>query len=232
MSSRYQTAEESKQSHMQQMGPELGAQFSELWQRVVKVHVYWGEFIEMFGSKPERLEIMNGSAPAFFHMVQGELGDSILLQLSRITDKTEIGKRKNLTIRNLPGLMADESARTEVQDLVDVAVEKTESCRAHRNKLIAHDDLLIALQDEKAEPVSAPTKREIDEALRAIAAVMQAVNLHLCGSDMIFDTGNPRVHGFVELLYVMRAGLKAGEEREERLRAGKYTADDLKHEDL
>jgi hypothetical protein len=232
MSSRYQTAEESKQSHIEKMGPELGAQFAELWQRVVKVHVYWGEFIEMFGAKPERLDLMNASAPAFFHMLQGELSDSILVQLSRITDQTEIGKRKNLTIRNLPGLMPDEQARAEVQGLLDIAVKKTESCRSHRNKLIAHDDLLVALQDRKAEPLSAPTKREIDEALAAIAAVMRAVSLHLSDSDMIFDTGNPRVHGFVELLYVMRDGLRAREAREERLRAGKYTQDDLKHDAL
>jgi hypothetical protein len=198
----------------------------------VKVHVYWGEFVEMFSTKQSRLEIMNESAPAFFHMLQGELGDSILLQLSRITDKAEIGKRRNLTIRNLPGLITDEPAHTEVQHLVDIAVEKTESCRAHRNRLIAHDDLILALQEEKAEGVLAPTKREISEALRAIAAVLRQVSLHLSDSDMMFDTGHPRVHGFVELLYVMRDGLKAREQREERLRSGKYTADDLKHEDL
>jgi hypothetical protein len=58
------------------------------------------------------------------------------------------------------------------------------------------------------------------------------VSVHFTDSDMMFDMGNPRVHGFVELLYVMRDGLKAREAREERLRADKYTEDDLKHEDL
>src|SRR5882672_6368577 len=82
MSSRYQTAEESKQSHIQQMGPELGAQFSELWQRVVRAHVYWGEFVEMFSTKPKRLDLMNRSAPAFFNMLQHELADTVFLHLS------------------------------------------------------------------------------------------------------------------------------------------------------
>jgi hypothetical protein len=50
MSSRCLTAEESKQGHMQQMRPEPGAQFSELWQRVVRAHVYRGEFVQMFSS--------------------------------------------------------------------------------------------------------------------------------------------------------------------------------------
>jgi AbiU2 len=194
--------------------------------------VYWGEFIEMFGTKPSRLDIMNESAPTFFHMVRTELSDVILLQLSRITDKPVVAGHKTLTIRNLPSLISDGTARLAISALVDAALEKTKTCRDHRNMLIAHDNLLLALQDKKAELVSAPTKREIDEALKAIAEVMRSVSMHLSDSDMIFDTGNPRVHGFVELLYVMRDGLKAREGREERLRAGKYTADDLKHEDL
>lgn len=226
------TAAEAKADNIEKMGPELGAQFSELWQRVVKVHVYWGEFIEMFGTKESRLDIMNESAPAFFHMLQTELSAMILLQLSRITDKPVVAGHKTLTIRNLPSLITDDTARLAVSALVDAALAKTEKCRAHRNMLIAHDNLHLALQDEKAEAVSAPTKREVDEALKAIAEVMRSVSLHLGDSDMIFDTGNPRVHGFVELLYVMRDGLRAREEREERLRAGKYTPDDLKREPL
>jgi hypothetical protein len=180
---------------------------------------------------PSRLDIMNESAPAFFHMLRAELSDMILLQLSRITDKPVVGGHKTLTIRNLPSLISDGTARLAIAALVEMALEKTKTCRDHRNMLIAHDNLNLALQD-KAEFVSGPTKREIDEALKAIAEVMRAVSMHLSDSDMIFDAGNPRVHGFVELLYVMRDGLKTRKEREERLRAGKYTPDDLKHEDL
>jgi hypothetical protein len=226
------TAAEAKADNIEKMGPELGAQFSELWQRVVRVHVYWGEFIEMFGTKEARLDLMNESAPAFFHMLRSELSDMILLQLSRITDKPVVAGHKTLTIRNLPSLITDDTARFAVSALVDAALAKTETCRTHRNMLIAHDNLHLALQDKKAKLVSALTKREIDEALKAIAEVMRSVSLHLCDSDVIFDTGNPRVHGFVELLYVMRDGVRARVEREERMRSGKYTPDDLKHEDL
>lgn len=226
------SAEEIKAHNIEEMGPELGAQFSELWQRVVRVHFYWGEFIEMFGTKPSRLDLMNESAPAFFHMLRTELSDMILLQLSRITDKAKVGGHQTLTIRNLPSLITDDAARVSVNALVDLALEKTKKCRSHRNMSIAHDNLNLALQDKRAESVSAPTKREIDEALKAIAEVMRAVSLHFTDSDMIFDTGNPRVHGFVELLYVMRDGLKARKERVDRLRAGKYTADDLKPDSL
>lgn len=232
MSSRYQTAEESKQRHMQQMGPELGAQFSELWQRVVMAHIYWGEFVEMFSTKPGRLDIMNGSAPAFFHMLQDELSDMMLLRLSRVTDKQISGGQKNLTIRNLPGLISDVTTRDAVQRLVDVAVAKTETARAHRNSVIAHDDLLLALNDPAARVLDQATKHEIDEALTAIGEVLRAVNKHFCDSDLMFDWGNPRLQGFVDLLYVMRDGLKVRQDRQDRLSTGTYTADDLRHDDL
>jgi AbiU2 len=103
------TAGEIKAHNIEKMGPELGAQFSELWQRVVKVHVYWGEFIEMFRTKPSRLDVMNESAPAFFYMLRTELADMILLQLSRVTDKPVVAGHKTLTIRNLPSLIVDDT---------------------------------------------------------------------------------------------------------------------------
>jgi AbiU2 len=232
MSSRFRTEEEVKQDHIAKMGPDLGPQFSALWLRVVKAHVYWGEFLEMFSTKPERLEVMNRAAPAFFHMLQGELGQSILLHLSRITDKQETGRQKNLTIRNLPGLITDAAVKAQVQGLVDDALAKTEVCRAHRNSLIAHDDLLLALNDSDARSLDPATKADVDAALKAIGEVLRVVNLHFTDSDMMFDLGNPRVEGFVDLLYVMNDGLKAREERGERIRTGKYRPDDFKREQL
>jgi hypothetical protein len=232
MSERYQNADEIKRRNVEKMGPELGAQFAELWQRVVRVHVHWAEFVEMFGTKPERLKLMNRTAPAFFHMLRSELGDMVLLHLSRLTDKPEMKGQKNLTIRNLPSLIKEEPIRTVVAELVKTALKKTESCRARRNRLIAHDDLRLALKDPKARSLDSATKSEVDGAVRAIGAVLHAVNMHYFDSDMIFKMPGPRIQGVVELLYVLRDGLKAGEEREKRMRSGKGTDEDFRHDEL
>ncbi|HEV3183552.1 MAG TPA: hypothetical protein VGZ49_01660 [Xanthobacteraceae bacterium] len=229
MSARYQNADEIKQRYIEKMGPDLGAQFAELWQRVVRVHVYWAEFIEMFGTKPGRLDLMNSTAPAFFHMVRGELGDMLLLHLSRLTDKPEMKGQKNLTICNLPLLIKEEPIRTVVAGLVETALEKTKSCRARRNKLIAHNDLPLALKDPKARELDSTTKSDIDEAVRAIGAVLHAVNMHYFESDTVFKRPGARINGVVELLYVIRDGLKAREEREKRIESGQGTDDDFRH---
>jgi hypothetical protein len=81
----HRTAEESKQANIEAMGPDLGVQFSELWQRVVRAHIYWEEYMELFG-KRERVDLLNQSAPAFFNMLQNELSDIIVLHLTRLTN--------------------------------------------------------------------------------------------------------------------------------------------------
>lgn len=232
MEQRYQNAEQIKQRNIEKMGPELGAQYTELWQRVVRINVYWAEFIEMFGTKPGRLDMMNRAAPAFFHMLRTELSDMMFLHLSRLTDKPEMGKQKNLTIRNLPSLIKDGATRTAVEQLVKIALEKTEKCRERRNRRIAHDDLWLALNDPKAKPLDEPSKIEIDEAVQSIGAVLQAVNVYYFDADMIFKMLGPRIHGFVELLYIMHDGLKAREEWEKRLRSGRGTDDDFNRDEL
>src|SRR3979409_1675747 len=101
------TAEESKHKHIKEMGTALGTQFSEIWQQVAYLHFNWQEFIELFGTKPTRVELLNQVAPAFFHMVQKLLWEETLLHIARLTDAPRTAGRENLTIRNLPELVSD-----------------------------------------------------------------------------------------------------------------------------
>jgi hypothetical protein len=227
----HRTAEESKQANIEAMGPDLGAQFSELWQRVVRAHVYWEEYMELFG-KRERVDLLNQSAPAFFNMLQNELSDIIVLHLTRLTDKPEMFGQKNLTVRNLASFIKEEAERKEVEKLAEAAFAATKSCRARRNRAIAHDDLSLALNDKKARPLDTVSRKEVDDALAAIASVMNAVSMYVSNCELMFAGLGPRVHGAVELLYVMRDGVKVQVERETRMRSGKGTPEDYKRDSL
>jgi hypothetical protein len=68
--------------------------------------------------------------------------------------------------------------------------------------------------------------------VEAIGAVLHAVNSHYCNSDLILKMHGPRIHGVVELLYVMRDGVKAQEERKKRMRSGEGTDDDFRHDQV
>ena len=60
-------------------GEPLGALFSALWQEVAVLHFHWKEYVELFGTKPERIALLNRAAPHFFRMLQDELWESTLL---------------------------------------------------------------------------------------------------------------------------------------------------------
>jgi AbiU2 len=116
------SAEEVKKRNIEKMGEPLGTQFTALWNELAILYLYWGEYTELFGTKPSRIELMNQAAPAFFHMLQEELWESRLLHIARIADASATGGKTNLTRRNLPELIPDAAAKAKVTALVDAAI--------------------------------------------------------------------------------------------------------------
>jgi hypothetical protein len=214
------------------MGHPLGAQYSALWQEVAGIHLNWGEFVELYGTKPERLELINRAAGTFFRVVQDSLWEGTLLHLARLTDPSKSpGKdRLNLTIQNFPDLIDDEKTKQQVRELIGIAIEKTEFCRDWRNRHIAHRDLKLAL-DEPATPLAQADKAKVDAALKAIVDVMNMVDIYFTGSETDYGHWSPH-NGAVGLFYVIDDGLKAEEQRMERLHKSKPTEDDFKARDL
>jgi hypothetical protein len=60
------TAEQAKQDYIDKMGEPLGTQFAELWQEVARFHMKWLEYVELFGTKESRFDLMNQAAPCSF----------------------------------------------------------------------------------------------------------------------------------------------------------------------
>jgi hypothetical protein len=59
------SADEIKKTNVEKMGAPLGEVYSALWQEVAVGHFYWKEFVELFGTKPERITLLNETAPHF-----------------------------------------------------------------------------------------------------------------------------------------------------------------------
>jgi len=133
------TADQAKAKNIAKMGDVLGTQYSALWQEVAYLHMNWKEFVELFGTKAERIEIMNKAAPAFFRMVQDELFEVTLLSIARMTDPPQsMGKKNkaNLTIRNFPELIGHANTKAKVEKLLKDVEKQTEFARVWRNKRI------------------------------------------------------------------------------------------------
>lgn len=229
MSKRYFTAEEAKQDHVEKLGDELGNLYHELWNEVGQLHLKWNEYVELFGTDPSRIELLNNSASLFFRTVQESLWESTLLHITRLTDPSKSFKKDNLSIRRIPDLVDDEITETVIEQIND-AIEKSSFCRDWRNRRIAHKDLRLVV-DSQARPLKPASRAKVKDAIKSIATVLNTISEYYMDSTIAFDLTKGS-HGAVTLLYVLDDGLKASKEREERIKAGKYSREDLKHRTL
>jgi hypothetical protein len=174
-------------------------------EEVVWLHWNWAESVELFGSKPTRVELLNETAPAFFRMTQDALWEMTVLHIARLTDAPKSRGRANLTIRNLPELVYDGDARQAMAALIDAAVSKASFCCDWRNRHIAHRDLDLAL-DRAAVPQELASRKLVNEALRAVADVLDYLDGYYMDTTTYFGVG-PSIGNAVSLLHVLHDGL-------------------------
>jgi hypothetical protein len=219
------TADEVRAEHFTTMGPHLGPVYHALWNEVVWLHAKWKEYKELYGEKPTRVDLLNRTAGLFFRIVQDTLWEDALLHLARLTDPPRSAGKENLTLLQLPSLVDDHGLRGHLDALLTQAQAKTAFARDWRNRHIAHRDLAKAL-GEGAKPLTEASRNHVDEALRALAAVLNRVGAFYLKSETVFDVITPMT-GSVALLHVLRDGLAADERRLARLRAGQPDPDDF-----
>jgi hypothetical protein len=207
------------------MGEDLGKQYTVLYNEVAILHLYWKEFLELFGTNEKRLERLNQSAPGFFRMLQDELFQTNVLHIARLTDPTKSAGNANLTLHNLPDLVADKNLKNHLIGLLALANKATTFCRDLRNKRFAHYDLALAV-DGKAANVEEANKEKMNAALESLSAVLNAIESHYFKSGTVFEAITAH-QGAVALLYVLDDGVRRKEERENNILDGKILDSDL-----
>jgi hypothetical protein len=221
------TAEEVKQQRVDAMGPKLGRLYSLLVNECNLLHLEWTEYVELFGTRPERIDLLNQSAGRFFRMLQDRLWENALLHIARLTDASaSYGKRgkENVSILALPPLV-DSAIRPSLEALISAAEAGGKFARDWRNRRIAHRDLELALGGG-ATPLEPASRASVKKALASIADVLNALELHYLGMEIAYDFIHSNV-GAKALLYVLRDGIEARNAHELRLRSGKLLPEDL-----
>lgn len=203
------------------MGEPLGKQYTVLFRELTALHLYWKEFIELFGTNDKRIDRLNRSAPGFFQMVQEQQFETNMLHIARLTDPPKSVGKDNLTFLNLPNLVTDTSLKDHLDLLVEEAKTKTEFCREWRNRRFAHQDLLLATRDPKAVKLDAPRKETVNAALAALADVLNAIERHYFRGTCDFDAVWAH-KGAAALLFTLGFGVRAREEMENKIASGKF----------
>ncbi|MDX1251757.1 MAG: hypothetical protein IDH49_05830 [Gammaproteobacteria bacterium] len=180
------TAEEIEKEFASKMGGDLGRIFYALYKEVVWVHAKWQEYRKLFGTDSERIALLNRTASFFFNIVQDGIWEDVLLHISRLTDPPRSVGRDNLTIKLLPSLIQDNALRTEVEKLVAVCVERAEFAREHRNRRLAHRDLLHATEPPAA-PFSGISRAHIEQMLLALRNLMNRLDGHFRDTTVAYE---------------------------------------------
>ncbi|MDP9120057.1 MAG: hypothetical protein M3O15_01620 [Acidobacteriota bacterium] len=209
------TAEESKAKHIAAMGEELGSVYHALRQQVAWLSLKWSEYLVLFGTRESRVILLNRASPEFALMLQNTLFESVVLNITRLTDSPQMGKKENLSVQRLAELVSNPETKAAVGERVDEAISASRFCRDWRNRHIAHSDFHLALEQE-AKPLEPASRQGIQQAVAALDAVLNVMSQHYLLGPIAFGKFN---RGAESLLYVLDAGLHAEDARQERLRS-------------
>jgi AbiU2 len=213
------SAEQVREKHIRDMGPELGAVYNALSNDVAWLHAKWNQYRQLYARSPERIDFLNTVAGHFFGMIEDILLEDILLHSARLTDPPMSVGKGNLTLRRIPELVADVALRSELEELVEVAGKACESPRAWRHRRLAHRDLALALATS-SDPLPGVSRADIEATLRAIRAVLNRLEMQYWQSETAYQpfiVSGGEADSVVQYLLM---GVRAEQRHMERLRQG------------
>lgn len=212
------TAEEVKKEQQSIMGPELGSLYNLLYNETIWLHYKWTEFEELYGVNESRIKLMNQTAPFFFFIIQKVLWENILLGIARITDRSKIGDKKNISIQALPDLIENQELKEKIKIEIKEILLKTKFCRDWRNRWIAHYDYNLSL-DSNAQPLETANRKLLKESLKQITAFINILHDHYFKSRLMLDYIKSD-RGAHSLLHTLKDGLRERDNYFNRLSTG------------
>ncbi len=224
------TAAQAEIDNIAAMGTAIGKTYSALWQEVAWINKKWNQYVELFGTSPERIELLNRVAPSFFRTVQDSLLKDVLLHLARLTDPPKSAGRPNLSLLRLSQAVASTPIAAQAEALSSAALNACEFARDWRNRRLAHRDLDLAV-GLNPEPLAPASRASVKAAIASLSELLNLVSLHYSGSTTLFDLYT-RDADAANLLYVIRDGLLYDSEQIAKVKSGELPSSALKSKPL
>ncbi len=200
-------------------GDKLGDIYTILSNELTWLCWLWHEYTELFATE-SRLDIANNSAPFFFSIVQQNLWESVLLGISRLAGPKDTYRKQNLSLSRLVEMIdrteVKVDAKARLQQLVDVSF----FAKDWRDRHIAHRDLALSLGD-RSKPLASATKAQVDVCLSQAGDLLNAVSLSYTQTETAYSFPHGQ-QGAVDLLYVLRDGLRRRVEADAVVECGEY----------
>jgi hypothetical protein len=197
----------------------LRKSFDFLWQEIVGLHAEWNVYSDLFG-EAKTIEILNRCAPTCFRVINLAIANNIIMTLRRLVDPPE--SRVGPTIRqnlSLAGLVQKAKAQcgTERHPPMHLALDEV---RTHCRKAMKEfTDRVLAHYDEKTilhiDPVTPVLQQDIEEALRLVRALMNAIQSAFEEPPTSFEHVQTMDRG-THLVRMLERALKAVDEERSR----------------
>ena len=185
------TADQVKKEHIEKLGSELGTQYNLLYNEIIFISFKFQEYRYLYIESSEsktRISVMNQTASFFFkYFLRDLLWNNILLGISRIIDPPKTGKKRNITIQNLPSLIEDKDLKKQIEDKIKSIIKETEFCRDWRNRWISHFDYDIQINKDTTEPLIDATVGKVKNLLKNISNLLNLIQHEYFKSNIAFD---------------------------------------------
>lgn len=164
------------------MPGEVGDVFAHLWQDVVLLEATWEIFTDLFAKEQDTVKLLNEVSPFLFRVVQESLIHEVHMLLARMSDPPFSGPNRKQHNISLPRLLHEIEAANggpfavEVRPIVADIVERCLPLRTIRHKVIAHNDLYVALQ--LAPPLQGLTRIELEALIDDVIHLMNKVETY------------------------------------------------------
>ena len=196
-------SEAEKKEYQQKLGEDFGTVLYEVRNDWLTGLVRLKEYRALF-TDHDTVQLLNAAGGAFMSDVQQILWRDLLLHVTRLTDPATMGSHENLSVQALPPFCERPELQAEcpelhavVQELVNSAVAAAATPRDWRNRRISHTDLGLAI-DPDAESLAPTSLRQVQAALDAVHAVIQAIAGRVLKHDIANDIGvSPRARAFL-----------------------------------
>jgi len=219
------TRSEIQAQYVVAMGRELGEMCAALYHKVAWVHLRWALYKQLFGKSDRRIALLNETAGSFFGVLQGVLLDDVVLELARLVDSPKSCGKANLTLLRIPGLIADQELRPEIEAMVDSAEGACAKARDQRNRRLAHNDLSLAVETS-AKPLPAIGIADVESALAAVRDLLNRLDSHYLNSTVAYEYVGTGPTDGDSLVHYLNKGLQAEQQFEDRIRTGQTKPED------
>jgi hypothetical protein len=168
--------------------PEVVEVYEFLKKHLVIVHVRWTIFRQLFGTDPQRINLLNRFGSVAFGVIQLVMGEEVILALCRMSDSAQTGKGKNAwenctfeRLFNLVTAGATAAAKLETKKALNSYLMAINEVRKDylveaRKRVLAHLDLDTALGRATDRPdIQYPSRSHIETFLKAARNLMNTV---------------------------------------------------------